>query len=145
MTNLTTNFTLEELVFSSTAMRLGIDNTTPPDVLANLQVLADNLEIVRTILGNNPIHVDSGYRCAALNTAVGGAKDSAHMTGFAADILCPGFGTPDQVIAALLAADPPLKFDQLIREGTWAHCSFAPAMRQLVLTAHFAPGGTWYS
>jgi hypothetical protein len=132
------HFSLTELTASSTAVRLGIDNTPNGEIANNLSLLADQLETVRAMLGNKPMHIDSGYRCPELNAAVGGAKDSAHLSGFAADFTCPDFGSPESIVTALEAAG--LKYDQLIQEGTWVHVSFAPAMRQQTLTAHFVAG-----
>lgn len=140
--NLTDHFTLEELTFSSTAERQGIVNDAQPDIIEHLTVLAQGLEQVRTLLGA-PMHIDSGYRCPALNAAVGGAKDSAHMQGFAADFICPDFGAPIDIVHAIVASD--IKFDQCIQEGNWVHISFAPTMRGETLTAHFGPGGTTYT
>ena len=53
---------------------------------------------------NLPVHVTSGCRCSAYNAVVGGARDSQHMRGRAADIhlALP----PDTVRAYLLAAYP---------------------------------------
>ena len=135
MTQLTEHFALEELTASQTALERGIDNTPAPDIIANLTVTAQGLEQVRALLGNNPIHISSGYRCSALNAAVRGVPDSAHLTGFAADIECPDFGTPTQIVEAIAASSIP--FDQAITEGTWAHVSFAPTLRRNTLTAHF--------
>lgn len=139
--NLTPHFTLEELTFSSTATVKGIDNTPPPDVAANLQKLASGLERVRAVL-NAPLHIDSGYRSPELNQIVRGVPTSAHVTGFAADFVCPGFGAPIDIVRKLTGL---LKFDQLIQEGTWVHISFAPTMRGQVLTAHFVNGKASYS
>lgn len=139
MMQLSSHFSLEELTFSSTAQRKGIDNSAPPDVVEHLRVLASNLESVRTALGGRPIHIDSGYRCAALNEAVGGVATSAHLTGYAADILCPDYGTPLQI--ALRISQTTLPFDQVIMEGTWVHVSFDPQARRQCLTASFVPGG----
>lgn len=85
---LTDNFTLEELVASTTAQRRGIDNTPSESVKQNLRLLAEKvLQPIRNEYGH-PITVTSGYRCVKLNTAVGGAKTSQHLTGCAADIKC---------------------------------------------------------
>lgn len=85
---LTNNFTLEELYASATAARKGIDNSPSPIVQQNLRMLAENiLQPIRDEY-KHPIQVTSGYRCAALNKAVGGAKTSQHLTGCAADIKC---------------------------------------------------------
>lgn len=85
-TYLSKNFTLEELTKSATAQRKKIDNTPTSDVLANLKKLANEiLQPIREAYGK-PIIVSSGYRCPKLNTAVGGAKNSDHKFGAAADI-----------------------------------------------------------
>ena len=51
--------------------------------------LVDALEAFRAALGK-PVLVDSAYRCRAHNAAVGGAPDSEHMRGLAADIRVNG-------------------------------------------------------
>ena len=131
---LTDHFTIEELTRSQTAHDKGIDNTLPAELLPNLTVLAHGLEHVRAIL-NAPLHINSGYRCLALNTAVNGSKTSAHMEAYAADFTCPQFGTPLEIVRAIIRAG--VKFDQCIQEGNWVHISFDPRMRQRVMTAHF--------
>jgi hypothetical protein len=73
--NLSPHFTLEELTRSDTAVRLGIDNAAPQDVLPHLLVLAQGLEDVRLLLGN-AVHVLSGYRCEDLERVLC-AKDFA--------------------------------------------------------------------
>lgn len=122
---LTDHFSLEELIASETAARRGIDNTPPESLMANLIALAKGLEEVRMALGRRAIHINSGFRCEALNTAIGGAKKSRHMEGLAADILCPQFGAPLEVCRAIVAAR--VRTDQVIHEfGKWCHVSFAP-------------------
>lgn len=138
---MTPNFTLTELTKSSTAERLSINNTPSDVILINLQTLAEGLEEVRKIL-NNPMSIDSGFRCIALNKAVGGASNSAHTLGFAADFTCPAFGKPLAIVNKIV--DSGLKFDQIIQEGTWVHISFAPAMRRNILTAIFSNGHITY-
>ena len=121
---LSEHFSLEELAASETAARRGIDNTPPQALMPNLRALAQGLELVRSALHNRPIHVNSGFRCLRLNSEVGGAKDSMHMRGLAADILCPQFGTPLDVCRAIAAAG--IETDQIIHEfGKWCHVSFA--------------------
>ena len=140
--NLSPHFTLEELTASDVALRRSIDNRAPPHVVDNLRSLASGLEAVRRLLGF-PISINSGYRCTALNAAVGGARSSAHLLGFACDFTCPGFGAPIDVVRE--SARSKLRFDQLIQEGTWVHLSFDVQLRGDVLTAHFGPGGTTYT
>ena len=143
MTKLSEHFTLEELTFSSTAQRKQIDNKPPAEVLENMKRLAAGLEEVRAALGNKPMRINSGYRSPRLNRAVGGARLSAHMAGYAADFVCPDFGSPLKIVKALAATG--IQFDKLIQEGTWVHISFAPEARRQLLTAHFGPNGTSYT
>jgi len=140
---LTPHFSLAELTFSATAQRRQIDNSPPPSVLRNLNQLAVGLEDVRAALDGLPIRINSGYRCPALNRIVGGARLSAHLDGWAADFVCPDFGSPLEIVRVLARSD--LVFDKLIQEGTWVHISFAPAARRQLLTAHFGVGGTTYT
>ena len=71
---------------SLTARNRGIDNTPDEQCSANLEALCQQiLQPIRDAWGA-PIIVSSGYRCPALNKAVGGAAQSDHMYGCAADI-----------------------------------------------------------
>lgn len=119
---------------SQTAARLGINNTpTDPVILANLKKTAEMLEQVRTLLGNRPIIISSGYRCLALNTAIGSQPTSAHVQGQAADFTCPGFGSPYDVCQAIMASN--IKFDQLIYEfASWTHIAWSATQRMQLLT-----------
>lgn len=54
------------------------------------------LEGVRTHFGGKPVTITSGYRCPTHNAAVGGAPQSQHLRGTAADIVVSGV-TPDKV------------------------------------------------
>ena len=56
------------------------------DVIFNLHILCFALELIRSFLGSTPIHINSGYRCPALNAKVGGVYTSYHLTGHAADL-----------------------------------------------------------
>jgi zinc D-Ala-D-Ala carboxypeptidase len=121
---LSEHFTLEELILSQTAARQGIDNTPSATIVQKLRQLAGVLEEVRSLLGGAPILVSSGYRCLELNEAVGGAKNSAHMDGLAADFTAPAFGTVIQAARKIAASD--LAYDQLIQEyGAWVHIGLA--------------------
>ena len=140
--NLSAHFTLQELTASKTAEKRGIDNSPSLAVLANLRSLAALLEQVRAAVGL-PISVSSGYRCAALNRAVGGTPSSAHMNGLAADISAPGLA-PKDLATAIMASG--VQFDQLIDEGSWVHIGLSRgAPRNQVLTAHFADGRVSYT
>lgn len=123
--NLSENFTLEEMTFSQTAARRGIDNTPTPEHFRNLRRLCALLEDVRDVCAT-PVRITSGYRCEELNRAVGGAKNSQHLTGCAADIKCIGLPI-EETMQIIIEAD--LSYDQLIMEfadspsGGWVHIS----------------------
>ena len=59
-------------------------------MIDNLVWLADYLEDVRSLFGNASIVINSGYRPPAINRAVGGASNSQHLYGAAADIVVSG-------------------------------------------------------
>lgn len=123
---LTEHFTLDELTRSTTAQRLGVANTPPQEFLPRLVRTAEMLERIRSTVGV-PIVVTSGYRCDAVNRAVGGRTSSDHTQGHAADILAPGFGTPTEVARLLAPLVSVLGIGQLILEGVkgkqWVHVS----------------------
>lgn len=133
--NLTEHFTYEELIASDYARRKGIDNTPSDPVRANLLVLARQLEVVRGILGV-PIEITSGYRCLAVNRALGSKDTSAHVQGLAADFRAPQFGTPLEVAQELARHADAIGYDQLIHEfRSWVHIGFrAEGARGQVLT-----------
>ena len=131
---LSPNFSLSDLVRSETAEERGIDNRPPPEIIENLKRLAAGLEKVRALLGA-PLEISSGYRCAALNEAVGGSGTSQHMQGLAVDFECPAFGTPLEIADAIGRSG--LVFDQCILEyGRWVHLSFSDAPRRRLLTIY---------
>lgn len=138
---LSTHFTLREFLRSETAARRGIDNTPPPEILHALERTAVNLENVRRLLGV-PIHISSGYRCLALNRALGSKDTSAHVRGLAADFDAPEYGPPIDICRAIYASD--IQYDQLIYEHTWVHIGWATAgagVRRQTLT--LMPGGSY--
>lgn len=139
--NLSPHFSLAELTGSQVATRQGIDNTPVPAIIANLTRLAMLLEQVRALVGA-PITISSGYRSPALNKAVGGASNSAHVLGLAADISTNKLAPK---ALAMLIRQSGILFDQLIYEGTWVHIGLsAGAPRRQVLTAKFAGGSVSY-
>jgi len=79
------HFTLIEF-----ASRDGADKVIIHDALPPL------LEAIREASGGRPLHINSGYRSPAHNSAVGGATNSRHKTGQAADITVRGL-SPRQV------------------------------------------------
>lgn len=126
-------FTIKELCKSSTATLKRIDNTPNSEIVNNLEQLVDNiLDPLREAYGK-PIKVNSGYRCEALNVAVGGSKTSQHKYGLAADITT-GSRLENKKLF-ILAKQLNLPFDQLIDEKaySWIHISFSKNPRKQVL------------
>jgi hypothetical protein len=116
--NLSPNFTLDELTHTD---HREFDNTPNDEELANLIRLAEFLEEVKVVLGGKPIMINSAFRCAEVNKAVGSSDKSQHRRGCAADIRVPGM-TPNEVVSAIIEAG--LQYDQVIREfDRWTHVS----------------------
>jgi zinc D-Ala-D-Ala carboxypeptidase len=81
------------------------------------------MENVRKLLGNNFIHISSGFRCVELNTLIGSKKTSSHVRGLACDFTARGYGNPNDIVFALINSDIP--YDQVILEfDRWVHISF---------------------
>lgn len=134
---LSEHFTLAEFVASQTAARYGIPNDPPANILSNLKTTAALMEEVRALLGDNPIYISSGYRSPDLNAAIGGATNSAHVFGQAADFTCPAAGNVREICLAIEASN--IQYDQLIREfdtnGTgWVHIAWRDVPRRQALT-----------
>ena len=145
MDNLSEHFTVDAMTFSQTATRKGIDNTPSQPVIDCLTALCTTLlEPARALLGV-PLRVDSGFRCEALNEAVGGAKTSAHLDGRAADCVPEGLDL-QEAFDTLRASDLP--YDQIIFEcKAWIHLAIAREgenPRRQALTATGGPGAWHY-
>ena len=138
---LTKHFSLRELTHSATAVSRGIRNEPDAQQLANLKTLAATLEAVRTLLGNKPILISSGFRSDALNRVIGGSSTSDHSNGLAADFVCPGYGHVMHICEAI--RDSGIKFDQLIYEQgntEWVHLGVGKRMRGQVMSWSKAAG-----
>lgn len=143
--NLTEHFTLEELIRSDEALRLGIRNVPDEQQQDNLRRLCEEiLEPLRALLGR-PITVTSGLRVPVLNTIIGGSQTSDHCHGRAADIKVEGMSAR-AVCETINAAGLPYK--QLIHEfGAWCHVSIPPYAeppKREALTAIKVAGRTQY-
>lgn len=129
MNNIPTSehFTIEELCRSQVAVCLGIDNEPKrEDIIANLKRLAfHTLEAVRILNDNKPITITSGYRCKALNRAVGGVATSQHQNGCAADFVV-GSAAENRILFDKIKSSSSVPFDQLILEpkAGWIHISY---------------------
>ena len=68
----------------------GAEKEIRAEHIENLRKLANHLEEVRITCGNRAITITSGFRTRAHNRAVGGASNSQHLYGTAADIVVSG-------------------------------------------------------
>jgi hypothetical protein len=149
MTQLTANFSLNEMTKSETALRHNMDNTPGEAEIANLKVLCEQiLQPVREHYGKG-VKVNSGFRHPDVNAAVGGSKTSDHCRGQAADIEIPG--VPNHELAEYIAKN--FKFTQVILEfytqgipdSGWVHVSYDAAnLKGQTLTAVKKDGKTVY-
>ncbi len=97
------------------------------------------LEPLRALVG--PLYVNSGFRSPEVNHAIGGALNSQHMRGQAADLKPVNLTLDDAFHGARASSIP---FDQLILEPTWLHVSVAPLgslPRRQCLRAHMGDQG----
>ena len=128
---LSKNFSYEELTHSNVAERKGLKNRPRTKeeekrVIENLKALCmEVLQPLRDFLGK-PVVISSGYRCAELNKAVGGVRNSQHMKGEAADIHVEN---TEHLLKIMHFIMDETDFDQVIwernRAGTqWVHVSY---------------------
>jgi putative chitinase len=147
---LSEHFNLKEFTKSETAIRKRIDNTPNADHANNLKAVCEKiLEPVRKHFGK-PVRINSGYRGAALNSAVGGSGKSQHCNGEAVDFEIDGLPNPD--LAKWVSEN--CEFDQIIlefydpKEGPnsgWVHASYSAGKnRKQILTAVTVNGKTVY-
>lgn len=137
--SLSADFKLWEFVKSVTADQNGIKNLPNETEIVHLRLLCQKiLQPARKALG--PMKISSGFRSEALNKLVGGADNSDHRLGYAADVIPYNVGT--RKLAEWVVEHCP-QFDQVILEfGTlknpsWIHLSIAPRNRKQVLRATF--------
>lgn len=152
-TRLTANFTLEELIVSPTAKRLGLSNVPSPEHIANMKYVCEKiLEPVRAHFGK-PVQINSSYRSPLVNKAVGGSKTSQHSNGEAVDFEIPGIS--NKAVADWVADN--LEFDQVILEfynakdganSGWVHASIkrnGANRKQRLIASKSKSGGTTYT
>ena len=116
-------FTMGELISSTTADAHSINNKCDLSAATALKALVDNvLDPAREWYGK-PVYVNSGYRCPQLNRILGGAVNSQHMKGEAADITT-GSKEGNKELFEYIRENLP--FDQLIDEKdfSWVHVSY---------------------
>lgn len=150
MNKISKHISYKEGVYSTTADRLGIDNTPSSYALQNMELLAEKIfEPLREYV-NGPIAINSFYRSPELNQAIGGSSKSQHCEGRAIDI--------DDTYGYMSNKDMynyiknNLDYDQLIWEfgdnnnPNWVHVSYVDSdfNRQRCLKAYKEDGKTKY-
>lgn len=119
MGTITKDFSYREFERSEVADAKHICNViTSFEVRDSILALTENVLQPLRDAWNKPLKVNSGYRCKALNAAVGGVPTSQHVKGEAADI-----AAGDPVKLARLAVKLGLPFDQMILYPTFVHFS----------------------
>jgi hypothetical protein len=149
---LSENLSLAEVTRSETAKRRGISNMPTPEHIENFKKLAENVfQPIRNHFGV-PIHISSGYRSKALNTAIKGSLNSQHSLGEAIDIDMDGSanGVTNKMVFDFIKDN--LDFDQMIWEfgnstnPDWVHVSYKSSgkQRKQILRAVKSAGKTSY-
>ena len=126
------HFTIAELSASATAQCRGIDNTPTTEAVENLTLLVENvLDPLREAFSSR-ILINSGYRCPALNKAVGGTTKSQHISGEAADITAGSKSANRRLFNLLRSLRLPV--DQVIDEHdfSWIHVSHSRVRNRMM-------------
>ncbi|MFA5937646.1 MAG: D-Ala-D-Ala carboxypeptidase family metallohydrolase [Candidatus Paceibacterota bacterium] len=148
---LSDHFSFEEFTDSSAHPELVAENrAAAASYMHAIISTAYLIERARIIVGC-PLHISSGFRCAALNSAVGGAPDSQHCRGEAADII-PSRMSPLEAFERLRKTETIMRMaGQLILEPGWIHISLGAPWRpankcgQVLRMTRGADGNAKYS
>jgi hypothetical protein len=134
---ITPHLSLAEATHTST----GIENIPTAEHLANIKLLAEKVfEPLRVLVGNKPIKLNSVYRSAKVNKAVGGSTTSQHSKGEAMDLCATNM--TNAKLGRLIMDN--LDWDQLIfenpknKEPQWIHVSYSKTRNRkqvLIFTA----------
>ena len=144
---LSEHFSLAEL----TKTNSGIANVPNEAQVENLKRVCRWLERLRKRWndkygdGDDPIIINSGFRSAAVNKAVGGVPTSNHLTGCAVDIRCIGMEQALRYAAILLDISDMSRedFDELLieqkRSVVWIHFAVRPSGNRRRCIINFLP------
>jgi len=140
----------KEGIHSNTALRRNIDNTPSDEQLDNMELIAEKIFEPLRVYVNGPIKINSFFRSAELNTAIGGSKTSQHCKGQAMDI-DDTFGRATNAEMYHFIKEH-LDFDQMIWEfgdddnPNWVHVSYVSPEknRKKCLKAYKENGRTKY-
>lgn len=140
---LSPNFTLEQMVFSETALRRGVPNVPGAVEIQNMVRLATT--VLEPLLDLFGFHINSGYRSPVLNQMIGSTEvDSRHIHGEAADVR-PVVPLQEAFDDIRLSGIP---YDKVIIEcNAWIHIAVADVdvePRRIALIASGSPGNWTY-
>tara|TARA_R100000951_G_scaffold46929_1_gene40149 strand:+ start:349 stop:810 length:462 start_codon:yes stop_codon:yes gene_type:complete len=150
MKKISEHISYKEGIRSTTALRLGIDNTPDEYQLQNMELIAEKIFEPLRKVANGPIKINSFMRVEKLNQAIGGSSRSQHCQGRAIDLDDTyGYMTNAEMYNYIKET---LDFDQLIWEfGTdenpdWVHVSYVDgdSNRKRCLKAYKNNGKTAY-
>lgn len=118
------NFGLRELARTT---HRSLQEQNLREAYANLDALRQTAALLQAVRDHyiSPVIVHSGYRCRALNEAIGGATRSQHLAGEAADFHVVGRDL--ETVWRWIWRESRLRFSQCILEGwaagapTWIH------------------------
>ena len=107
--------------FNSSEFACKDGTSVPSALLDNLKELAENLQVLRDVLGAE-VTIRSGFRTISHNKKIGGAKNSFHLRAMAADIVVKGY-TSGQVFTKILVLikNGKMKAGGLHCYKTWVH------------------------
>jgi len=152
MENISEHISYKEATFSEIAVRLNIENIPSGEIIENMILVSKfGFEPLRKEF-NEPLHINSFYRCPELNKQIGGASTSQHQEGKAIDIsTLPGSKHNNVDLFNWLKVN--VEFDQLIGEGVtqdddfqWVHISYNKGNnRKEKLIADFRSGKAVYT
>lgn len=137
--SLSADFKLWEFVISTTADKNGIKNVPNEKEIEHLRQLCKKiLQPARKALG--PLKISSGFRSEKLNKFVGGADNSDHRLGYAADVIPVNVNTrkfADWVVRNCQEYDQVILEFGTVSNPNWIHVSAAPSNRKQILRATY--------
>lgn len=116
-------FSFKEMIQSDTAKSKGIENIPDWEQIDALRSLIETILDPLREWFKKPIHVNSGYRCKALNSAVGGVSNSFHLYGQGADITA-GNRTENEKLFNYIKDNLPFTELGWEGKGAWIHVGY---------------------
>ena len=130
-------FSFEEFTVTST----GLVNRPGPQALENIRALvALILDPLRDSVG--AVRITSGYRSLEVNEAIGGAKDSCHLYGLAADLKVAGHRA-EELVERMVYLNLPFERALFYHELRGGHVHVQITKRQVMVPDLWGRGAGW--